>query len=232
MFFDFSDDVKIIARKDSGIRTGLDLKGKRVGTPSGTTGQFFLGAYLSYNTLSASDIEVIDIKPSKLPNALNSNQVDAIVIWEPHAYLAQELLQDNAIRLPSSEVYRETFNFMVMNDFARKRPEALKRFLSAIQKATTFIKNRKEEAQNIVAKRLNLEKKIMVTLWDDFVFKISLDQSLITTLEDEARWAIHNKLTEKSEVPDYLNYIVPAALKAINPEVVTVIHNWQGVHEN
>ncbi|GAJ06916.1 unnamed protein product, partial [marine sediment metagenome] len=84
-------------------------------------------------------MEVIDIGPSELPDALNNNRVDAIVIWEPHAYNALNLLGQDAIRLPSSDVYCETFNFVVMKDFAQAHPEVLNKFLRAIDKATDFM---------------------------------------------------------------------------------------------
>jgi NitT/TauT family transport system substrate-binding protein len=174
------DDVKVIARKDKGISTAIDLKGKKIGTPAGTTGQFFVEAFLIHNGIASSEVEVIDIAPLDLPEALNSGQVDAIVIWEPHGYNAQKLLGDKAIRLPSSDVYKETFNFMVMKDFARGHPEALKKFLRAIDKATTFIASHEygdKECHDIVAERLNLDREVMNALWDDFVFEISLESS-------------------------------------------------------
>jgi len=218
------DDVKVIARKDKGITTAADLRGKKIGTPAGTTGQFFVEAFLIHNGIPSSEVEVIDIAPSDLPSALENNQVDAIVIWEPHGYNARKLLGDKAIRLPSSDVYKETFNFMVMNDFAEENPGVLKKFLRAVDKATTFIKDHKGESQGIVAKRLNLDREVMDALWDEFVFEISLQQSLIITLEDEARWAIKNNLTDKTEVPNYLDYIYLDALYELKPEAVNIIH--------
>ena len=217
------DDVKVIARKDKGINTGADLKGNRVGTPAGTTGQFVLSAFLTDSGLHPSEVQEVDINPSDLPDALKNNRVDAIVIWEPHAYNARQLLQGKVIRLPSSEVYKETFNFMVMKDFANDNPKVLKKFLRAIDKATIFIKSHKQKSQAIVAERLKLDKKVMTALWDDFVFQLSLDQSLLITLEDEARWAIKSRLTDTTEVPNYLNYIYMDALEEVKSESVTII---------
>ncbi len=218
------EDIKVIARADIGITTAKDLVGKKIGTAAGTTGQFFTETFLIQNEVSFSDIELVDIAPSELPGALNKGEVDAIVIWEPHGSTAMELLGDKAIRLPSADVYKTTFNFLVMNDFATENPEALKNFLRAIDKATTFAKNNIEESQDIVAERLNLDKENMVVLWNDFVFELSLSQSLIITLEDEARWAIKNDLTDKTEIPNYLNYIYLDALHEVNPNAVTIIH--------
>ena len=217
------EDVKVIAHRGKGITTATDLKGKKIGTPAGTTGQFFVEAFLIHNGLLSSDVEVIDIDPSELPDALNNNRVDAIVIWEPHAYNAKNLLGQDAVRLPSSDVYCETFNFMVMKDFAQAHPEVLNKFLRAIDKATAFIRKHKEDSQMIVAERLKLDKEVMTTLWDDFIFEISLEQSLLVTLEAEARWAISNNLTDKTEVPNYLDYIYYDALEEVKPEAVGII---------
>ena len=217
------DDVKVIARKDVGITTAADLMGKRIGTPSGTTGQFFTEAFLIYNSVSSSDVELVNIAPSDLPSALNDGEVDAIVIWEPHGSNAMRLLGDKGIRLPSSDVYLETFNFVVMNDFASENPEVLERFLRAVVEATEFIDDHMEESQDIVAERLGLDKDVIVALWDEFVFEISLTQSLILTLEDEARWAIKYDLTDKTEVPNYLDYVYLDALDEVKPEAITII---------
>ena len=51
----------------------------------------------------------------------------------------------------------------------------------------------------------------------------SLDQSLITAMEDEARWMIKNNLTTEKQVPDFLNYIYVDGLKAVKPGAVNII---------
>jgi NitT/TauT family transport system substrate-binding protein len=217
------EDIKVIAHRGTGITTVADLKGKKIGTPKGTTGQFVTESLLIHNGLSPSDVEVIDISPSELPDALNNNRVDAIVIWEPHAYNAQNLLGQDAVRLPSSDIYRTTFNFTVLKDFAQARPEALNKFLRAIDRATDFIAKHKEESQDIVAERLKLDKEVMTAIWDDVVMEIFLDQAWIVNIEAEARWAIKNKLTDKTEVPNYLDYIYYDALEEVKPEAIGII---------
>jgi len=217
-------DIKVSANKGNSINSVKDLIGKKIGVPIGTTAQFFVEAFLIKNGVSIFDVEIIDVRPSDLPNSINNNEVDAIVIWEPHGYNARQRLGDDALILPSPDVYQTTFNFVVMKDFAEDNPEALEKFIMAIDKATTYIDNNKVESQNIVAERLNLDQEIMVSCWDDFVFEVSLDQSLIITLEAEARWAIANDLTDASEVPNYLEYFYMDALEKVKPEAVGIIH--------
>lgn len=220
----YSDnDVKVIARADKGIRSAEDLAGKRVGTPKGTTGQFFLDSFLIYKGLASAGVLEVSIMPSDLPGALESGEVDAIVIWEPHANNAKKRLNEKAVQLPSSEVYRETFNLVATKALTKNRPQVLERLLLAIDKATSLIRTRKAESQKIVSRRLGISMPELASLWDDFVFEISLDKTLIVTLEDEARWAIRKNLTRQDVIPNYLNFVYLDALRKIKPQAVSLI---------
>ena len=72
-------------------------------------------------------------------------------------------------------------------------------------------------------KRLKLDDAYTATVWSQNQFSLSLDQSLIAAMEDEARWMIKNKLTNEKKVPDFLDYIYEDGLKAIKPEAVSII---------
>jgi len=215
--------VKIIARKDSGIKKGVDLKGKKVGANRGTSSHFFLGVFLIHNRLSISDVEMINIRTVDLPTALKNNEVDAISVWQPHTQKAMQLLGDNAIEFPSAEIYRTTFNFAVMKVFAEEHPETLQKFLRAIDKAAAFIRKDREKAQEIIAGIFNLNKNVVKATWDDYVFGISLDQSLLLSWDNIARWALKNRLVNKNKFPNYLNYICLDALEAVKPKSITII---------
>jgi hypothetical protein len=63
----------------------------------------------------------------------------------------------------------------------------------------------------------------METIWQRYEFYLSLEQSLITVMEDEARWMISNNLTAENNIPNFLHYIYEDALKTIKPEAVNII---------
>lgn len=217
-------DTKMIARRDKGIYKPSDLKGKRIGVHMGTTGQFFLSTFLVHNGLLASEVEIVGVGTKKLPEALKNGEVDAIAVWEPHAHKAAKLLGDKAIKLPSSEIYRTTFNLVAMKKFVTSQTEVIKKVLKAIDKAILFINKEKHGSQAIVAKRLGKKKQAIGLLWDEYVYELFLDQALLLTLADEARWAIKNKLAKKPEVPNFMEFFCLDALKAVKPEAVTIIH--------
>jgi hypothetical protein len=63
----------------------------------------------------------------------------------------------------------------------------------------------------------------MAVVWPDSQFSLSLDQSFITAMEDEARWMIANNLTAEKQVPNFNDYVNEDALKALKPESVNII---------
>ena len=212
--------IAIVAK---GIKTGADLKGKKVGANRGTSSHFFLGVFLLHNQLSISEVEIINIKTVDLPVALKNNKVDAISVWQPYTQKAKKLLHDNAIELPCSEIYRTTFNFAVMKSFAKDNPEILKNILIAIDKAATFIRKNRERSQDIIVESFKLDKDYVRAAWDDFIFGISLDQTLLVAWDNIARWSIENNFIDKKKLPNYLNFIYLDALEAAKPESITII---------
>ncbi len=99
----------------------------------------------------------------------------------------------------------------------------LRRLMKSLDQAENYIVSHQDEAKAIVRRRMNFDVTYMESLWPRYQFALSLDQSLITAMEDEARWMIKNKLTQEKKVPNFLNYIYVDALKAIKPEAVNII---------
>ena len=218
-----ADDLKIVVRKDRGIRKASDLKGRKIGTTFGTAAQFYLDSYLNISGLAKDDVTVINRTVSNLPADLQKGTVDAIATIEPYAYEARQLLGDNAMRLPKVDIYGIMYNLVTTKQFSKKHPETVKKVLKAIDKAVTFIQQNKKESLMITALKLKVDEKFLNAVWDDYIFGLSLDQSLLIAMEDQARWAIKNKLTDKTLVPNYLDYIYMGGLAAVKPEAVRIM---------
>lgn len=217
------NDVKVLVRRDRGINNPSDLRGKKVAITKGSTGEFFLDLFLLYKGVVSSQVETIDAKPSELPPALVEERVDAICTWEPHIIKAKQLLGKKALVMPSKGIYREDFYFLANKRFIKNDSEALNKFLKAIEKSELFIKGNEKESINIVSQRLQLNRNLTALIWHEFNFQLLLDQTILISLEDEARWAIKRGLTNKKEIPNYLDFIFMDALEQIKPKAVTII---------
>ena len=217
------DNSKVIGRKDRGVAKPADLKGKKIGFTAKTSSHFFVHIYLIEHQIDPAYVELVDFAPTDLPGALRDGKVDAVATFEPYASEALKESPGKAVSLPGSKLYRETLNIAVMRSYAKGHPELLKRILKAVDRAIMFIKQDRNESIAVMNKSLKLEGYSFVSVPDDFVFELSLDHSLLTIFEDEARWAIKNGLTNKTIIPNYLGYFYPDAMKVIKPEDVTII---------
>jgi len=136
---------------------------------------------------------------------------------------AKKLLVKKALILRSQGIYREDFYFVANKNLVKNSPETLKTFLKAIAKGQKFIRENEEESINLVSQRLKLDKEFTALIWGEFRFQLMLDQTILVSLEDEARWAMKERLTDKKEVPNYLDFIYVDALEQVKPETVTII---------
>ena len=213
----------IVARKDKGVSIPNDLKGKKIGVSIGTNAEFFMDSFLIMHGISRGEVEVINVESNAIVDTLVGEEVDAVSTWNPYINMLQKGLGDNGVTFSGEGIYRETFNIITKQDFTNENPETIKKVLRALIKANEFIEENPDEAQEIVAGRIGMDRAVFNELWELFNFEVTLDQSLLVTLEAETRWAIITKLTDKKEVPNYLDYIYFDALEEIKPEAVGII---------
>lgn len=218
------NDVKVIARQDKGINTPQDLVGKKVGVSLGTSAHYYLDSFLIHHGIEPKTVTYVDLAPDKLPEALVQGKVDAISPWEPFAYQAQKALNGNTIHLKAPKIYRETFNLLTHVNTLKDKPQAAPRILSALDEAIALIRDPslKNEIHTLLMKKLGVKKDFITTIWPDFRFALSIDQTLIVTLENEAKWKIKKNNLDK-KVPNYLNFIEAGPLRKANPKHIKII---------
>jgi NitT/TauT family transport system substrate-binding protein len=217
------ENTYIIWRSDSGIKTIADLKGKRVGVTLTTISEFYLGRTLQLNGVDIHQVILVDTKAADAEKALANGEVDAVVTWEPWVTQVNQRFGKEAITKPAQSDQYAYWNLVTTSSWATNHPDTMERLLKALARADEYVAGHQDEAKAIVRKRMSFDSAYMETIWPQYQFSLSLDQSLITAMEDEARWMIENNLTTEKQVPNFNNYIYEDALKAIKPEAVNII---------
>ncbi len=220
---DTDKDVVIVARKDRGISWPRGLKGKKIGVSIGTNGEFFMDAFLISHGISRNEVEVVNLSPKEMIDALTKGEVDAVSTWNPHVIRLQKELGAKGITFYGEGIYTETFNISAARDFVHKKPETVKKVLRSLIRAVEFIRGNPDKSRGIISNYIKMDEAMIGELWGIYHFKVTLDQSLLITLENQARWAIKNRLTDETKVPNYLDFIYLDGLKAVKPEAVTII---------
>lgn len=218
------DDIKVLARKDHGIKTAYDLRNKKIGATKRSTGHYFLEGFLNHYEFTLKDVTLVDVNAAKLKGKLEKGELDAITSWEPHISNAEKSIgKDNLTLLISPTPFRKDFYFTAPKNYAQQNRKKLERFLGALIDAENYISNNKQESQVIIAERLNAPISLIQKIWDTFTFEITLEQSILVNLENEAIWA--ERLSDKyKNIPNYLDFIDVKPLAKVKPHGVNLIH--------
>lgn len=217
------ENTFIIWHADSGLKTLQGLKGKKVGVTLKTISEFYLGRTFGLNGLKLEQVKLVDVKAADAERALTNGEVDAVVTWEPWVNRIDLHLGKKVIIRALQSSQQAYWNLVSTGHWAKNRFPIIKRLMQSMTEAEDYCVLHQDEAKAIVGKRMKFDKAFMDKLWPRYQFSLSLDQSLIAAMEDEARWMIKNNLTDKKQVPDFLNYIHEDGLKATKPEAVGII---------
>jgi NitT/TauT family transport system substrate-binding protein len=215
--------VLIVARKDHGILSPEDLRGKRIGVVLGTTADFFLNIFLTTSYIPRTEVRIVGLETEKVVHALARGEVDAVSTWFPHTLAASDRLGDSGIVLDDPSIYKMTWNITASKDFAENHPDRVRKVLRAILRANRFIMKRAEEARALTSRHLGEGSGRLEKEWEDYRFTAALDQSLLLNLEDQARWMIGGGAGEGRRPPNFMKFIDMEGLRAVRPAAVGII---------
>ena len=219
-----STEMAVIARRDRAIGAPRDLVGKRVGVTPGTSGDYFLWAFLIHNKLAPDAITMVDVPPGRIVHDLSEGRVDAASTWEPIKHGAQSALQGNAVSFVEPDAYLVTHVVVGRSDFLKTHAAAVQKLIRATLKAERFTRTDPQRAHAQIAEQLKIAPQALQPNWADLDLRVELHQSQLVTLEDEARWAITRGYAGRRDVPNFLPHLYLDALLAVQPERVTVVH--------
>jgi NitT/TauT family transport system substrate-binding protein len=143
-----SNPNEVSALKKSGIKSIKDLAGRKVGVPSGSSQTTMLPLFLQANGLKESDVTLINMPVTSMVPALLQGQVDAI-LGSMDAYQIQLEAQGAELvnfRFADYGVPTVSTSIFATNDYLKKNPDVVKKFVAASLKGWTFAMDNPEKA--------------------------------------------------------------------------------------
>jgi len=137
MLFDRSPNT-IWTRKDTGITKPKDLEGKSVGAPPGDAQRVLFPALAKANNVDVNKVSFVNIEPAAKYGALAQKRVDAIFDFYTGApFVWKAIGRENSVAIPWADYGVDIYGLAIVvnDDFLRKKPDVVRRFLDASLKA-------------------------------------------------------------------------------------------------
>ncbi|MCX7888036.1 MAG: ABC transporter substrate-binding protein [Verrucomicrobiae bacterium] len=214
----------IVARRDAGVASLADLRGKRVGTLRHTGMHFFLHLVLLYQGMSERDVQVSFLSETDVVGPLVRGELDAVAVREPYTSEALAQLRGNAVVFEQEGKYTRTQHVVARREFLRQRPETARRVIRALLRAEQWARRHPDAALVVVARRLGVGPDRLAADWAHLRLRVSLEQRLLAQFEEEAAWMMEGGLVQGQRMPNYLEFIETGPLRAVKPGAVTLVH--------
>jgi len=217
------NEIRIVARKDEGIRQHGDLKGKRIATQEASSMHFFLHMFLIKHGLSEKDVTIAYAPPDALAGMLMDGRADACSTREPIISRAVAALGENAIIFEEPGLFVKYYTIVAARRFVEEKQQATRAVLRAMADAEVFAKEHPQQATAVVARTIKIARPTLDQLWPSLDLRLRLSQSLLLALEDEARWTLGGGLVKDAAMPNYLRLIHLATMLEVKPSAVGII---------
>jgi NitT/TauT family transport system substrate-binding protein len=220
--FRSSSDLMIVARRDRGIASVSDLRGKRLGTTFGTALEYFAHVVLTVAGVPSREVTLVNLPYSSLPAALLAARLDAVTLGLPVAEQMSDTLGRDAITFSAVGLYATTDSLVTTQSFAAAHEDLIRALLRALAKAQTFILEHPQATRDALARDLRYDPRLLDRVWGELQYGIGLDQGVLVNMEQQAGWMIGSGIVRRQSVPDFLENIDSIALRSVAPDTITM----------
>jgi sulfonate transport system substrate-binding protein len=150
----------LVVKKNSGITSIKDLKGKKIAYTSNTSSQYMVLKVLKKAGLSTKDVKLMDMSQSSAAVAFAKGKVDVWANWDPST--AQAELQYNGYMLVNgSQVGVNNRDLLISGNYATNHTDVSDLLVSYLSDDMDWANTHKTKLIKMMAKDLKLSTKVV-----------------------------------------------------------------------
>ena len=147
--------AQLWVRKDSGIKTIADLKGKQSSTTAGTTAHVFLDRALRTNKVDPADVRLVNQRMTEAVTSFVSGAVPAVALWVPFDSVVRKQVPNARMLVDAAAFFPEAAimgGWATRNDFFEKNQPTLKKVIAGWAEANALITGKPDQAAEMLHK--------------------------------------------------------------------------------
>ena len=223
----------LVARKDAKIRAPEDLYRIRIGLMQGSTASADLANLARHYKLDEKKLQVVNMPPPEQLAGLKSNNIQALLCWQPWGYNAlqtgeTELIHSGTVshfeknRGEKVQISYTRSVFVASQAFVRKNPIATAKMMAALTRAQQYVADpsNRTEVIDLFCEQTKQDKTLATAIWDDFVFDPSIDQAYVDDMKAMTDYLVTSGRVKNPKDP--LDYTFSEPVGAVDPALVKV----------
>jgi sulfonate transport system substrate-binding protein len=168
---------------NSNLVSVTDLKGKKVSTSKGSSGQKLLTSLLEENGMTINDIQFINMSMEDLATALVRGSVDAGVMWEPVITRLEDageikIIADGSQICPAYSVVVASENILAKN------PAAMDAMRKAYHRGNEYLKQNPDECVELLMEEMKMSKQQLLKIIKKFDHDGPINDKFIADMQD------------------------------------------------
>lgn len=171
-----------------------ELVGKKVGVQFGSATHGALLQLLEKHGLAASEVTLVPLKPSEMPDAMRTRQVDAMMGSEPWPTNVENACGDDVAEIADSSGLGSNYPMVLMatQKAVAEKTKALEAAVRAIERAVEFLNFNYTEAAALCAQKTGLSAADQVRCMDSLSYDLNTTDVDLASLNSTAQFLYDN----------------------------------------
>jgi ABC-type nitrate/sulfonate/bicarbonate transport system substrate-binding protein len=188
----------------------------------GTFSHYFFDLLLTKNGISPRDVTMRFMEPGRFADALAQGEIVAYSGSDEQLLQGKKLVGDASIVISDPGLCLNSINLVAMKKFASTHPDTVQKMLKSLLQSEEFYVKHPADGRNIVQRLKWISSTELESILKEQNHLVTLPQSLLLTMEGNARWMIDSGIQKSSAFPNFLSVIDSAPLQALKPSSVSI----------